>query len=88
MIVAGGWVQGFSDEMIDEVQSHVRATLQPLIDVVPENAAYVNEADYAEPNWESVFFGDNYAKLLAVKQTYDPQSLFNCWKCVGWSADE
>ena len=48
------------------------------------NLGCQNEADYYEPNWQTSFWGEaNYAKLLSVKRTYDPEGLFTCHHCVG-----
>lgn len=44
---------------------------------------YVNEADYFEPDWQQSFWGENYARLLAIKKRVDPEGLFNCHHCVG-----
>lgn len=44
---------------------------------------YANEADYHESNWQQAFWGDNYSKLLKIKQKYDPDNFFNCHHCVG-----
>jgi hypothetical protein len=88
VIVDGGWEQGFSTEEINAVQSYVRKGLDGLSSVLPEQACYTNEADYGEENWQSVFFGDRYERLLSIKKRYDPTTLFNCWKCVGWLGEE
>ena len=53
-------------------------------------AGYWNEADWFEEDWQSVFWGDNYPRLLAVKRAVDPKGLFVCHHCVGsegWTAD-
>ncbi|TFK52652.1 FAD binding domain-containing protein [Heliocybe sulcata] len=55
-----------------------------LRDITPD-AAYSNEADVYEPNHEVAFWGDNYDKLLQIKQKYDPEQLLDCWHCVGWN---
>lgn len=39
-------------------------------------AAYLNEADFKQPNWQRTFYGDNYADLLAIKRKYDPKGVF------------
>ena len=62
--------------------------MEKIQEVLPVQAAYTNEADYAEPNWESVFFGDNYDRLLQIKRKYDPTVMFNGWKTVGWLGPE
>jgi hypothetical protein len=42
----------------------------------PNAGAYSNEADVTEPNFQTTFFGPNYAKLSAIKAKYDPKDLF------------
>lgn len=58
--------------------------------IAPQSGAYLNEADYFEPNWQTAFWGSNYTKLLEIKKRYDPKGLFYCHHCVGsesWTAD-
>ena len=43
-----------------------------------------------QADWQEAFWGDNYARLRAVKQKYDPDGLFFLHRGVGsedWSAD-
>ncbi|MBO0731598.1 MAG: FAD-binding oxidoreductase, partial [Acidimicrobiaceae bacterium] len=40
--------------------------------VTPGGGAYVNEADYFEPDWQHSFWGAHYESLLAIKNKYDP----------------
>ncbi|KAJ6466211.1 FAD binding domain-containing protein [Mycena sanguinolenta] len=61
--------------------------LAPLKALSPGGGAYVNEASYEEPEWEETFWGDNYGRLLEVKGRYDPEHVFDCWKCVGWRGE-
>lgn len=54
------------------------------------NGSYLAESNYFEENWQSSFWGANYAKLLAVKTKYDPDGLFFVRHGVGsekWSSD-
>lgn len=59
---------------------------------------YINGADYGafgafltnritiyryERDWQNVFWGRKYEKLLAIKQRIDPSNLFVCNRCVG-----
>jgi hypothetical protein len=36
-----------------------------------------------EPEWQNVFWGDNYPRLLEIKKKIDPKGLFTCNRCVG-----
>ncbi|KAI0712970.1 FAD-binding domain-containing protein [Cerioporus squamosus] len=58
--------------------------IQRFRDLTPGSGAYFNEGDVYEPDHETSYWGDNYAKLLAVKRKYDPHGLLDCWQCVGW----
>lgn len=58
--------------------------------LAPDSGTYVNEADYFQKNWQQVFWGSNYQKLLTLKHRYDPDGLFYCHHCVGsemWTDD-
>ncbi|TFK67438.1 FAD-binding domain-containing protein [Pluteus cervinus] len=61
----------------EEAISHIR-------NITPD-AAYFNECDTYEPNFEQSFWGNNYAELLTLKQKYDPDHLLECWRCVGYN---
>ncbi|KAJ2915096.1 hypothetical protein MD484_g5307, partial [Candolleomyces efflorescens] len=58
--------------------------LRKLTREVGASAAYSNEADVYEPDWESAFWGENYPRLLDIKRKYDPDQLLDCWHCVGF----
>jgi hypothetical protein len=52
--------------------------------------SYVSESDYFEKDWQHAFWGDNYARLRAVKAKYNPNGQFFVRHGVGseeWSAD-
>lgn len=55
----------------------------PQLASVAGSSSYMNEADFQEPDYKNVFFGDNYAKLLAVKETWDPNNVFYATAAVG-----
>ncbi len=68
----------------------VTAAMNELRKLAPQQASYVWETDYFEPNWQESFWGDNYPRLLAIKRKYDPDGLFFLHHGVGsedWSAD-
>ncbi|KAJ3489682.1 hypothetical protein NLJ89_g11507 [Agrocybe chaxingu] len=49
---------------------------------ITPDAAYLNEADVYEPNYQVAFWGSHYPELLRIKQKYDPDHLLDCWHCV------
>jgi hypothetical protein len=61
----------------------VTAAMNKIRSITPDAGAYVNEADYFEPDWQKTFWGENYARLLDIKHKYDPDGLFFCHHCVG-----
>jgi len=78
----------FSDQQ--QLQTYLTDVMVPqLAAIEPNLGAYTNEANANEPNWQSVFWGSNYPGLLHVKNTWDPNGLFRCNRCVGserWDA--
>jgi FAD/FMN-containing dehydrogenase len=70
-------------EAIDRAMNEVRKLL-------PKVGSYLAESDFFEEEWRQSFWGPNYAKLLAVKEKYDPEGLFFVHHGVGserWSVD-
>jgi FAD/FMN-containing dehydrogenase len=70
-------------EAVDQSMDAIRKLL-------PRVGSYVWETDYFQPHWQEAFWGENYARLLAVKRKYDPDGLFFLHHGVGsedWSAD-
>ncbi len=48
----------------------------PLLDAaVPGTGNYMNEADSFRPDWKEAFFGENYERLLKVKNKWDPEGV-------------
>lgn len=41
------------------------------------------QADINEPDWQTSFWGDNYAKLAQFKKSVDPTDVFWGHPCVG-----
>lgn len=64
------------NKMLDN-QRFLSQEMRPLFEeVTPNSGTYMNEADYAQPNWRDAFFGRNYDDLVAAKRHWDPESLF------------
>jgi hypothetical protein len=60
----------------------VSVRCEPLRKAFPGAGAYLNEADYLEADWQSVFWGTNYKRLQAAKALFDPLGLFSGHHCV------
>lgn len=52
-------------------------------EATPGAGTYANEADYFEKDWQQAFWGPHYARLLEVKQRYDPGKVFRVHHGVG-----
>jgi FAD/FMN-containing dehydrogenase len=61
----------------------VTAAMAPLRALREQPASYLNETDYFEADWQTAFWGDHYARLLQVKERYDPGGLFFVHHGVG-----
>ena len=59
--------------------------------VAPDAGGYCSEMSYFAPHWQADAWGEaNYARLLALKQRYDPEGVFMAHHYVGsehWSRD-
>ncbi|KAL7941105.1 hypothetical protein V8C42DRAFT_361357 [Trichoderma barbatum] len=55
-----------------------------IISLAPDGAAYPNEANPWQQNWQKEFWGENYKRLTQIKAKYDPHGTLNCWRCVGF----
>lgn len=54
-----------------------------LRDATPGSGSYMSESDRLEPDFQDAFFGGNYARLLAIKNKYDPLGVFFASTGVG-----
>ena len=70
-----------------EAQRKMTEVLQPIVEAAtPGSGAYINEADFRQPDWQEAFFGSNYEELLRIKKKWDPKGLFYSVATVGSEA--
>ncbi|KAK1964568.1 FAD-binding domain-containing protein [Colletotrichum sublineola] len=71
--------------------SELTNVVMPVLEAAtPGAGAYANEANWQQPEWQGVFYGDNYERLQSIKATYDPQGLLYGRTAVGseaWAED-
>lgn len=68
-------------------QKKMTEEIIPLVEAAtPGSGAYVNEADWRDPNWQDNFWGENYGKLVSIKEKWDPEGLFYTTVGVGSEA--
>jgi hypothetical protein len=77
--------QSLSFTAIDarDEESRIQRAMDVMRAASPGAGSYMNEGDPGEPNWQQSFFGDEYPKLLEIKQKYDPWSVFWAATTVG-----
>lgn len=67
----------------------IDAMMGPWRDVAPAGeggdggGAYLNEANVMEPDWQASFYGEQYPRLLQIKQKWDPTGVFYATTGVG-----
>ncbi|RMD44018.1 hypothetical protein DV735_g1054, partial [Chaetothyriales sp. CBS 134920] len=87
--ITAGWnyTAPFAENAL--LQQRMTTEAVPALEqVTPGSGAYLNEANFQQPDWQHAFYGSNYARLLQIKQKYDPESLFYAATAVGSEAWE
>ena len=70
--------------------ARIAQAMAELRKAAPGAGSYVAESGYFEEKWQSSYWGDNYPRLLSIKNKYDPAGLFFVRHGVGtegWSDD-
>ncbi|KAL4804420.1 hypothetical protein BDV18DRAFT_30991 [Aspergillus unguis] len=80
------WEWNADAEMLAQQRRMTDDYIPTLRALAPESGAYMNEGDFRQPDWQQVFYGENYDALRSVKAKYDPDDVFYASQAVG--ADE
>ncbi|KAJ7171061.1 FAD-binding domain-containing protein [Mycena filopes] len=85
LIILNELLDSMSPAEISAQRNQFKNTQLPILEQMsgPNAGAYSNEADVLEVDFQSTFFGPNYAKLSAIKSKYDPADLFIVGAGVG-----
>ncbi|KAF8432968.1 hypothetical protein L210DRAFT_3412981 [Boletus edulis BED1] len=86
VVYAAAWTLGVNATTNAEVMTAVHNAVAPLT-TLGIKSSYQNEGDPFEADWQKVFFGYKYAKLLSIKQKYDSKNFFTSWKGVASVTD-
>lgn len=86
------WDQYFEGNTASDIAkkyARVDKAVKTLRAVTPGVGVSVSEANVWEAESMDVFFGsENGAKLMNVKQTYDPDNILTNWGAVGFDAKD
>ena len=67
------------------IQAKVNTWQDWVKTLTPGSGSYINEATYDNPDWKSDYYGQNYERLLRVKEKYDGK--FTFWQYASVGAD-
>ncbi|GAB7360903.1 hypothetical protein MBLNU230_g0889t1 [Neophaeotheca triangularis] len=71
------------EEMLAQQDLMTDVLIPKLAAFTPNGSCYLSEGDFRQPDWQSVFYGRNYERLLSVKRKYDPFDVFYATTAVG-----
>ncbi|KAG6828629.1 hypothetical protein H0H92_007221 [Tricholoma furcatifolium] len=91
LIISNQWLDSTPVSDVRTIENTFRDMQLPILQQIapPGAGSYTNEADAREVEFETTFYGPNYAKLTAIKAKYDPTDLFIVAAGVGserWDA--
>lgn len=90
-LVVGDWDWGVPrSEMVAREQALMETIMPVLMAATPNSGTYLNEGNFAQPNWQKEFYGEKYPRLQEIKEAYDPDGIFFGLTAVGsekWALD-
>ncbi|KAK1139768.1 hypothetical protein N8T08_011164 [Aspergillus melleus] len=82
-VISTPWEWNADDKMREWQRKMTEVYVSLLSRLAPNSGAYMNEADFRQPNYQRAFYGENYAKLREIKKKYDPFDVFYAPTAVG-----
>ncbi|KAE8348186.1 hypothetical protein BDV28DRAFT_153109 [Aspergillus coremiiformis] len=82
-VVATSWEWDSTARMLAAQRTMTDDYISALRQLAPDSGAYMNEADFRQPDYQRYFFGDHYAALRQIKAKYDPGDVFYAATAVG-----
>ncbi|KAJ4303025.1 hypothetical protein N0V90_001916 [Kalmusia sp. IMI 367209] len=80
-----------STYMADRKKLLIDTLIPGLEKATPGAGTYLNEIDAAwKGDWKTELYGENYDRLVTIKNKYDPNHVFYAWTAIGsdsWSTD-
>lgn len=86
VVVDSAWTNGMSQPSRNALALQTSKAMDNLRKY--GTGTYFSESDVLESNWQTAFFGQNYNRLLSIKQKYDPNSTFVVYKGIGYAGQE
>jgi hypothetical protein len=71
------------EDMLDHQKLMTDILIPKLGELTPNGSCYLNEGDFRQPDFQSVFYGSNYQRLNEIKDKYDPDHIFYAATAVG-----
>ena len=79
-----------NEPALREMAGRIKGVYERFRVIEPDTGSYSAEMNFHEDDWQAMAWGDNYGRLLAIKDRYDPDGLFTGHHQVGseyWSKD-
>lgn len=90
-LVVGNWDWTVPRSVMESREQDLTDIYMPaLVKATPGSGIYLNEGNFAQPDWQDQFYGVNYARLRDIKSTYDPEGMLYGLTAVGseaWKLD-
>ncbi|KAJ5770175.1 uncharacterized protein N7511_002226 [Penicillium nucicola] len=87
-VITTPWKFDADSAMLEQQRKMTDVYIPKLMALAPSSGAYMNEADFRQPNWQKSFFGKNYPALQKIKAKYDPNGIFYAATAVSSDAWE